>query len=68
MPRMNSYDFINSLKGNDKFKNIPVLVLSSASKSENRIKAYSLGALDVLNKPFNPKELEMKISKIGITG
>lgn len=68
MPRMNGYDFINSLKGNDKFKNIPVLVLSSASKSENRIKAYSLGALDVLNKPFNPKELEMKISKIGITG
>lgn len=67
MPRMNGYDFLNELKANNEYKEIPVLILSSASKSENRIKAYSLGAIDVLNKPFNPKELEMKISKIGIT-
>jgi len=63
MPRMNGYDFLNALKSTKNNK-VPVLILSSASKSENRIKAYSLGAIDVLNKPFNPKELEMKIDLI----
>ncbi|MGB0432623.1 MAG: response regulator [Bacteroidia bacterium] len=66
MPRMDGYDFLNEVKSKPELKDIPVLILSSKSKSENRIKAYSLGAVDVLNKPFNPKELEMKIKNIGL--
>ncbi|MBI1182705.1 response regulator [bacterium] len=63
MPRMNGYDFLNHLASTPAAK-VPVLILSSASKSENRIKAYTLGAVDVLNKPFNPMELDMKIERI----
>ncbi len=66
MPRMDGYDFLNRVKEKPEWNQIPVLILSSKSKSENRIKAYTLGAVDVLNKPFNPKELELKIKNIGV--
>lgn len=64
MPRMNGYDFLNILKGNTNYSDIPVMMLSSANKSERRIKAYELGAHDVMSKPFNPRELELKLKTI----
>lgn len=63
MPRMNGYDFLNTIKGNPKYDATAVVVLSSASLSENRIKAYELGADDMIQKPFNPRELQIKLEQ-----
>lgn len=42
-------------------KNIPWIVLTEQDKSEQRIKAFSLGARDCVSKPFNPVELKLRI-------
>lgn len=63
MPRMNGYDFLNTIKGNSKYKSTAIVVLSSASLSESRIKAYELGAFDMIQKPFNPRELQLKLDQ-----
>ena len=64
MPNMNGYTFLNVLMGNTTFSKIPVLMLSSPeAASDTRIKCYKLGAQDVVSKPFNPVELELKIEK-----
>ncbi|OEK00901.1 hypothetical protein BFP97_04970 [Roseivirga sp. 4D4] len=43
------------------WRNIPLFVLTDQDKSQERINALELGAKDTLSKPFNPKELVMRI-------
>lgn len=44
MPKMNGFDVLKLLKSNDDTKNIPVIVLSALSDSENKRTAIELGA------------------------
>jgi len=62
MPRMNGYDFLQTVQNRSSLEKTALVVLSSASESESRIKAYELGAMDVIMKPFNPRELELKLA------
>lgn len=63
MPNMNGYTFLNILMGNTVYSKIPVMMISPNNKSDSRIKCYKLGAQDVMSKPFNPVELEMKLKR-----
>jgi DNA-binding response OmpR family regulator len=45
-------------------KNVPVIMLSSKQKSADRIRSFSAGADDYLQKPFNPEELLIRIRSI----
>ncbi len=47
-----------------KWRNIPLFMLTDQDKSSERIDAFSLGAKDTLSKPFNPKELVLRIDSI----
>lgn len=42
---------------------LPVVVISGRSDDDNRIAALELGARDYLVKPFNPRELVLRIEK-----
>jgi len=42
---------------------MPVIVISGRSDDDNRIAALELGARDYLVKPFNPRELVLRIDK-----
>jgi DNA-binding response OmpR family regulator len=64
MPKLDGFEFIKSLKASNFFSNIPIIMLSSKEKSEDRILCLKLGAEDYLTKPFNPEELELKIQRI----
>ncbi|MGB0432141.1 MAG: response regulator [Bacteroidia bacterium] len=63
MPNMDGYMFLNVLMGNTNYSKIPVMMISPNSKSDSRIKCYELGAQDVMSKPFNPVELELKLKR-----
>lgn len=54
-------DFLKQLKESVLFNDIPVVVLSSMDKSSKRVECLLAGAADYLTKPFNPKELEVRI-------
>lgn len=49
------------LIGNLNQKNIPAIILTDYDKSEQRIDALALGSNDVISKPFNPIELELRL-------
>jgi CheY-like chemotaxis protein len=57
MPQMNGYEFLEKLRQRGFTKHTPVIMLSVAESSKDRIKSYRLGAQDFLVKPFNPEEL-----------
>ena len=43
---------------------LPVILLTAKNEVENRIKGLELGADDYLSKPFEPKELLLRIKNI----
>lgn len=60
----NSYQTLQSLCMQIKWRNVPLFMLTDQDKSAERIDAFSLGAKDTLSKPFNPKELVMRIDSM----
>ena len=61
MPGQNGYDFTKEIKKKIK---VPVILLTAKGEVENRIKGLELGADDYLGKPFEPKELLLRVKNI----
>ena len=58
MPGQNGYELTKEIKEQMK---IPIILLTAKGEIENRIKGLELGADDYLGKPFEPKELLLRI-------
>ncbi len=61
MPGKSGYDLTKEIK---KEFNIPIILLTAKGEVENRIKGLELGADDYIGKPFEPKELLLRIKNI----
>ena len=61
MPGQSGFDLTKEIKKN---MNIPIILLTAKGEVENRIKGLELGADDYLGKPFEPKELLLRINNI----
>ena len=64
MPGMNGDEFIEKLKESFLYRDIPVIVVSANDDSRIRINLLQNGAEDFILKPFNPQELEIRVSNI----
>ena len=62
MPGQDGMDFTQSLR--DKNNNVPVLLLTAMGEVEDKIKGLSHGADDYLVKPFDPRELLLRLQAI----
>ena len=61
MPGQNGYELTKEIKKQNK---IPIILLTAKGEVESRIKGLELGADDYLGKPFEPKELLLRIKNI----
>ena len=61
MPEMNGYEFTRELRG---FSRLPVILLTALGEVDNRIEGLEAGADDYLAKPFEPKELLLRLQAI----
>ena len=61
MPGQTGYELTKELKSS---KNIPIILLTAKGEVENRIHGLEIGADDYLGKPFEPKELLLRIKNI----
>lgn len=64
MPGMRGDDFLEWIKQNEHFKHLPIIMLSSEDSTSERIRLLEVGAEDYIVKPFDPKELKIRINKI----
>ena len=61
MPGQDGYDLTKDIK---KKINVPIILLTAKGEVENRIKGLELGAEDYIGKPFEPKELLLRINNV----
>ena len=61
MPGENGFDFAKALRGTS---SVPILMLTARDAAESRIKGLEMGADDYLSKPFEPRELSLRIANI----
>jgi two-component system chemotaxis response regulator CheY len=64
MPNMNGYEVIAHLRANPDHKNIPILVLTTESDQENKVRAREAGANGWIVKPFDPERLADVINQV----
>ena len=61
MPGIDGYQLTKNIKKKSK---VPIILLTAKGEVENRIKGLELGADDYLGKPFEPKELLLRIKNV----
>lgn len=61
MPGENGFDFARRLR---KDSQIPILMLTARAELDDRLTGLSLGADDYLSKPFEPRELVLRLNNI----
>src|SRR6516164_6457825 len=61
MPGETGFELARALRASS---SVPILMLTARDEAENRIKGLELGADDYLAKPFEPRELLLRIANI----
>ena len=61
MPGQNGYELTKEIKKKIK---VPIILLTAKGEVENRIKGLEIGADDYIGKPFEPKELLLRVENI----
>jgi FOG: CheY-like receiver len=64
MPLMNGHQFLTEIRKNEKFGNVPIVVLSTSSHLPSQDKALQLGAWHFLTKPSSLSEWEQQLMPI----
>jgi EAL domain-containing protein (putative c-di-GMP-specific phosphodiesterase class I)/DNA-binding response OmpR family regulator len=61
MPIMDGFEAISKIKSDDELNNIPILMVTALDTQEDKIRAFNSGANDYLSKPFDVKELILRV-------
>jgi signal transduction histidine kinase len=61
MPYMDGYEVCNQLKANPQSMDIPVIFLSAYAEIEDKIKAFEVGGIDYITKPFQTAEVLVRV-------
>ncbi len=61
MPEMNGYEVCEHLKADENLKSIPVIFISALTEPLDKVKAFALGGVDYLTKPFQMEELHARV-------
>jgi len=61
MPVTDGYEVCEILKADDDTKNIPVIFITAKSDEDSIERAYEVGGIDYISKPFKARELLMRV-------
>lgn len=61
MPKMSGYEVCSLLKANPQTKEIPVIFISALDDVLDKVKAFSVGGVDYITKPFHLEEVLARV-------
>ncbi|MGB4497832.1 MAG: HD domain-containing phosphohydrolase [Methylococcaceae bacterium] len=62
MPGFDGYEVCETLKNNPETKDIPIIFISALSDISDKIKAFNVGGVDYINKPFQFEEVRARVA------
>lgn len=64
MPEMDGFQLLERLKNNDRYRHIPMLMLTARSDIRDKLRALHIGVDDYLTKPFEEEELLARVRNL----
>src|ERR671933_165430 len=61
MPHMDGYEVCEQLKGDESTREIPVIFISAVSEVLDKVKAFTVGGVDYITKPFQVEEVLARV-------
>lgn len=64
MPKMTGIEVVQKCKSEDKYKNLPFIMITAEREQKSVVTALKAGVSDYVIKPFSPRQLSSKIERI----
>lgn len=64
MPDINGLELINFVRNDERFRPIPLIIVSTEKSEEDKKRGMSLGASAYITKPFKAKELQDMVKSL----
>jgi DNA-binding response OmpR family regulator len=61
MPDVSGFDILEKVRSDSELRHLPVIVMTSASDADTKLRVLELGATDFLEKPVDPSELVLRL-------
>ncbi|HOO70523.1 MAG TPA: response regulator [Spirochaetota bacterium] len=61
MPELDGFEVCRRLKDDIRFRDIPVIFVSALTETLEKVKAFSVGGVDYITKPFQFEEIEARV-------
>ncbi len=61
MPEVGGMEILGAMRADASLEHVPVIILTSSSDAETKLRALELGATDFLAKPVDPSELVLRV-------
>ena len=64
MPHLSGLDVLSRIRNDDRWKELPTIILTAAGQEQQYRRAMELGATEFLTKPFSPKKLYARAAEL----
>jgi len=64
MPKMDGFEVCRLIKEDERYRNLPVIIITGLAGKEDRIKGIEVGAEDFISKPINPEEVLARVKML----
>ncbi len=61
MPGMDGYEVCEHLKADERTQDVPIIFISALNETFDKVKAFSLGGVDYITKPFQTEEVLARV-------
>jgi signal transduction histidine kinase/DNA-binding response OmpR family regulator len=61
MPEMDGYEVCERLKADERTRYIPIIFISALDRTEDKIRAFEIGGVDYITKPFQSEEVAARV-------
>jgi two-component system alkaline phosphatase synthesis response regulator PhoP len=64
MPHLSGLDVLAAMRADDRWRQLPCIILTAAGQDNQHQQALQLGATEFLTKPFSPKKLYARAAEL----
>lgn len=64
MPHLSGLDVLSTMRADERWRDIPCIILTAAGEEQQHTRAMQLGATEFLTKPFSPKKLYARAAEL----